>query len=33
MKKLFLRGDIPSAYDKPTVITAAPGATDSELLL
>jgi len=29
-EEAFLRGDIPSAYDKPTVITAAPGATDSE---
>ena len=29
-EEAFLRGDIPSAYDKPTVITAAPGSTDSE---
>ena len=29
-EEAFLRGDIPSAYDKPTVITANPGSTDSE---
>ena len=30
-EEAFLRGDIPSAYDKPTVITARPDATNSEM--